>query len=292
MASGSSDGTLKLWDMTTMQAIANLAGHRYRIRSVALSPDGKLVASASGEQANEGSPLEPGEVKLWNAGTGKELATFAGLTNVVRSLAFSPDGGVLALAAPYAAELWDVTTLAELAMLSGTRMEQRQHEHVTSVAFSPDGDILAVGSETERIELWDVPSRKLTGELNGIGRGVECVAFSHDGKYLTSGGQDLLVSVWDVRARKRLAALPGHKTFTVSAVAFAPDGKTVTSGGWDGAVRLWSTSARRELGSFDLHAGKILSLAFSTDGTSWCRATVTDQSGFGALAILRTQTRC
>jgi WD40 repeat protein/predicted Ser/Thr protein kinase len=264
IASGSLDGSLKLWDAASLQELATLPGHNRRVRSVAFSPNGQLLASTSGDETEEGSPLEPGDVKLWDVSKRAELATLEGLTNAVRSVAFSPDGSTVAIGAPYAAELWDVATHRQIAMLSG---QLRKHdERVTAVTFSPDSKTLAVGSYSKTIELWDVAGRRLMAELTEVSGGVECLAFSPNGNFLASGNRDLLVRLWNVRNRKLDAVFPGHKALTVSSVAFSPDGKTLASSGGDGTVRLWSVAAHRELATLKSDADKVWAVVFSGDG--------------------------
>jgi WD40 repeat protein/predicted Ser/Thr protein kinase len=264
IASGSLDGTVMLWNATTVAPIATLSAHAFPVRAVAFSPDGTRLLSASGQTEEDGWPFQPGDAKVWDVHTHREVGRLAGITNVVRSVAFSPSGTIAALAAPYAAELWDVVKGRPLGMLAGTR--QNLSEWVTSVAFSPDGKTLAVGDYSDSIELWDISSRKETAQLTGLANGAECLAFSPNGQLLASGGRDLIVSLWDVRRRKRIAQLPGHKVFTVSAVAFAPDGRTLASCGWDGAVKLWNVASRRELTTFTSTAERALCLVFSGDG--------------------------
>ncbi len=277
LASGSSDGAIKLWDAASLRELITLGGHKYRIRSLSFSPDSSRLVSTSGDETEEGSPSEPGEVKLWDVTKRTELGTLQGLTNAVRSAAFSSDGSTLAVATSYVAELWDASTRRFPSSLP--EQEKNFGERLTAIAFSPDGQTLAVGSYSDSIELWDVPSRRPMVALSGLGGGVECMAFSPDGKLLATGSRDLLVRLWDVRARKLLAAMPGHKALSITSVAFSPDGKTLSSGGADGTVRLWCVAARSEVATLRSDSDKVFSVVFSPDGE--CLLSANGRGTFG-----------
>ena len=137
--SGSSDKTLKLWDLATGRAIRTFKGHSQLVSSVAFSPDGKMIASGSHEQV----------VKLWDVGTGNLIRSFVGHRNTIHSVAFSPDRQYLASASgDRTVGIWNIVTGQEVQVLRG------HSDSVDSVAFSPDGRYLASGSQDNTINLW------------------------------------------------------------------------------------------------------------------------------------------
>jgi WD40 repeat protein len=152
---GGRPGEVKLWDLETRKELYTLSGHRFCVWSVAFSPDGKRLASASGTyQAGE-----PGEVKVWDMERGKELYTLLGHNSCVFCVAFSPDGkrlvtsdGAWRLRTAATVRLWDAETGTRLLNLRGNRAS------VYGVAFSPDGKSIASAGEDGTVRIWNAQS--------------------------------------------------------------------------------------------------------------------------------------
>jgi len=163
-ASGRNNPVIRLWDVPTRQQIGQFSGHKYSVNSVVFSPDGTKVASGSSDNT----------IRLWDVATQQQVGQFSGPVidhedslvwsitvrvripeeeelNSVYSVAFSPDGSMLAAGSDdKIVRLWDIKTGQQIGQLLG------HTNHVVSVKFSPNGTLLASGSDDKTIRLWDI----------------------------------------------------------------------------------------------------------------------------------------
>ncbi|WP_345344515.1 TIR domain-containing protein [Rhodococcus olei] len=227
-----------------------------QVMGVAVSPDGRRIASASWNNS----------VQLWDAQTGQPIGDpMKGHADTVAGVAFSPDGRrIVSGSWDKTIRIWDADTRQPI----GEPL--RGHEKlVSSVAFSPDGRRVVSGSGDKTIRIWDADSRMQIGEpLIGHSDQVNCVAVSPDGRRIVSGSSDQTVRIWDADTHRQVGGpLEGH-TFWVSSVAFSPDGRTIVSGSSDKTIRRWNAESGAPIGEpLTGHTQAIEAVAFSRDGS-------------------------
>lgn len=181
----------------------------------------------------------------------------------VASVAFSPDGKVLAVGGYKEIRLLDPVSGKEIHHLDGAVGTVR------SVAFSRDGRWLAAGGglcqRSGEIQLWDLQSDSLARTMRGHHDCIYSVAFSPDGKLIASGSYDKLIKLWDPSTGKELRTLKDHID-AVFAVAFSPDGKWLASGSQDNSVKIWDVATGERLYTLSDPQDGISCIAFSPSG--------------------------
>jgi WD40 repeat protein/uncharacterized caspase-like protein len=262
--SGSTDSTLKLWDVASGRLLRTLAGHSGTIKSVAFAPDGRTVVSGS----------EDNTLKLWDIATGRLLRTIVvhSLTGFpgVTSVAFAPDGNaVLSGSSDWNLELWDLASGQLLRTFQGD-----PSAIYSVVAFAPDGRTALSGSYDHALRLWDLASGRLLRTFRGHSGTINSVAFSQDGGTILSRSDDHTFKLWDAASGKVLRTFVWHSE-EVASVAFAPDGRTIVSanndptpGSSDHTIKLWDVASGQLLRTFKQteKVWRVNSVAFSPDG--------------------------
>lgn len=231
--------------------IENTLATRYGIRAIALSPDGRIVATGGGGDYDNFGPTKT-ELILWDARTGHRLRAFSADRGIIQDLAFSHDGRRLVTAGSYKdsettewdlatggpfnkATIWNVAAGRAILTVKGHRDEQFPSKYR--------------GIQPPAIE-------------------IKCVRFSPDNKYIATGATGVApdpVILWDANTGQRIRSFDGHTT-DVNALSFTADGQTLVTVSNDGTAIAWDVPAGRKLQTFDPRAGALLSVAVHPDG--------------------------
>ncbi|MBW4621991.1 MAG: AAA family ATPase [Cyanosarcina radialis HA8281-LM2] len=189
-------------------------------------------------------------------------SVFANTLSAVLSVAFNPDGQILATAdVSNEVRLWRVTDGKELLVCQG------HTNWVHTVAFNPShGGILASGSADRTIRIWDTRTGECLKTLSGHTERIWSIAFSADGKHLVSGSGDRTIRIWDINTGECWRTIPGNAGGICSVALANNPQPIVAAGGEDGMVGIWDLDTGERLATFSGHAKWVWSVALSADG--------------------------
>ncbi|WP_435005293.1 WD40 repeat domain-containing protein [Tundrisphaera lichenicola] len=280
-----------------------LAGHTREVVALAISPDGKTLASRSS-----------GEIKVWDLTSRKERLTLSSDGSDFSSVAISPDGRTLAANRPgLGAISWDLDTGKERAFyrensddsafggnavaygwglayspdgktLAGggshsgedgfvtlwdtatgeAHLGLKYPSPVTTVAYGPDGKILAVGSMSGMVDLIDPDAKREKIQVPAVRAYLAPVVFSPDGRSLATASDDRRIRLWDVETGRERKVLKGQMK-GIFCVAYHPGGRVLASGDAGGSIYLWDLQTRKPIAQLEGHRGKVWTIAFSPD---------------------------
>ncbi|HWA97405.1 MAG TPA: SUMF1/EgtB/PvdO family nonheme iron enzyme [Pirellulales bacterium] len=243
LATGDSMGIVKLWNVATRTPTATLSGHTDAVISVAFSPDGKRLAS--GARQIDG---KDGSVRVWDVATGTERLRIAPELHDAH-LAFSPDGGMLAVAGfgdTGSVRLRDPATGEELGRLDGASVGNSLR-----VAFSPDGRAVAA-IKGSSVLVWDVPSRKRTRQLQvgtAYKSAVQDLAFHSDCRVIATVANDGCLRLWDTSTGNEIKSWQlGPPDGVIYRVQFDPTGRYLYTSNGNSSVYVLRLDAKAESG--------------------------------------------
>jgi WD40 repeat protein/DNA-binding SARP family transcriptional activator len=265
------DSIVIIYDAETGGRLLTFTAAGPQIQSLAYSPDGKRLVTASGPPLfGDGDSV----VEVWDSESGQRTLTLPGPEGgghggiVVRAV-FGPDGNRLATGGfDQTAKIWDTSTSLSAGAATGKLLRTLSGHafFVWDVAFSPDGARLVTGSWDDTAKIWDVGSGKELSTLPAQKQPHDVFrsAFAPDGKRLALGLRDGSVLVFDAATGEEVLRLAAHTSFVVS-LAFSPDGSRLATSAFDNAARVWDTTTGEETLSLVLPAG-VQNVAFNADG--------------------------
>jgi WD40 repeat protein len=230
------------------------------VTAVALSPDGKVLASGGLDKT----------IRFWRISSGKQTHQIQGHSEAICALAFSPDGKRLASgSADKTIRLWDPLTGKELRQFHG------HHDQVSCLEFSRCGRLIVSGSWDKSVRLWDISNGRQICKFTGHVTGVSAVVFSSEAESILSGGLDHTIRHWDAKSGQLLSHFGDHQGI-ITSLALSPDGKVLVSGGatssvlgnlyGGGTLRFWELATAKELKEREPRLGMVMSVKFSPDG--------------------------
>lgn len=240
--------------------LQTLEGHSLQVVSATFSPGGRHIASSSGKWGMH----VPGEIKVWDAATGRELLTLAGHRGAVMEVAYHPQGKILAAAEQSwlnaesgSVKLWDTVSGHQLAQVANVG-------NAYSVAFNLTGNLLAIGEATPIVTICDATTGERQRSLRGHTGNVFSVAFHPDGVRLASGSRDGSARVWNTTTGAELLALKGLTD--VRRVAFSPDGHLLAVSTFEGQLKICDANTGEEIAAHHSRPSGVESFSFSPDG--------------------------
>ena len=251
IVSKSEDGTARLYDSNTSAHITTFKRHPYSPHmSVVFSPNSARVVSFSSSM-----------LLLWDTMTGNRIATLAGHTDAIYSVALSPDSTqIVSGSDDRTVRLWSSTNGTCIATLLG------HSEAVRSVAFSPDSALIVSGSEDRVIRLWSALTGACITTLTGHGGPVKAVVFSPCSMYIASVSLDCTARIWNL-INGACSAKPKVRLDGGNPVTFSPDGARFVHGDVDGKIQISELSTGTHVANLKGHSTAVNLVTFSPDGT-------------------------
>ena len=288
---------LPVFSQKRLSPLRFLQAHTDAIQSIAISPDGKIIASASDdgtvrlwelEADNDKASREIKDqggwvravvflsdrqiitagqdknIKIIDVASGQVVKTFVGHTNLVNSLAIAPAIDLLVSGSfDNTVNIWQISTGKLQRSLKG---DNGHKDKIWGVAISPDGKQIVSASRDKTLKIWDVKTGELLRTLTGSLAGVTCVLVTPDGKRVISGSGDKVIRVWDLASGKQIFILTGHEE-AIAALAITNDGNYLFSGGKDSpnSIRLWNLRTKSLIWNLIGHTDLVTSLAITPD---------------------------
>lgn len=245
-----------LISVATGKLLGYYGGHENSVESIAISPDGKTLASGSIDRT----------VKLWNLESGKQVFSLGGNLDAIGPIAFSNDGRTLISSScqwDNTVKVWNLETGAKVKSIEIPKPAEEPEHVIESLAFSADGKSFSAQCRDTKINIWNTYTGELVNFIPSDGQ-IVSVAFSPDGRTIASA-ESFAPKLWNRETGKLIRTFEGHDKMVLT-VAFSPNGKMLASGSWDETIKLWNIQTGRLIKSLENHDGRIAFIGFSPNG--------------------------
>jgi WD40 repeat protein len=258
LASGSTDNTLRLWNVRQSTLLRTMLGHPFPILSLSFSPNNQLIATGS----------DDGIVRIWQVSNGSLLHSLQGHAGWVNKVVFSPDGKSLSSASDdYTVRQWRV---------SDGRLNRVIDEgmgRVLDLIYSPSGQALAWCESNGAMRVWQIGDGKWLQVLNLADQRANTIAYSPEGALLAAGLENGTILIWRTSDWSATEISSAHQG-SIETLSFSPNGAFLATGGADGEIKLWKIQASGDRGEIQTtqfatltgHTSQVYSLDFSPDG--------------------------
>jgi len=247
--SGSSDGTIKLWNIATGECIRTFKGHSDCVSSIIYSPDGKKILSASTDKT----------IKEWDVETGRCIRTYLGHSDKINSAVYSPNGGkILSASDDKTIMEWDV---------EGEKCIKIYHGHsgqVNSAVYNPNGNKILSASSDNRIKEWDMETGKCF-DLDGYSAMLNIAIYTREANSIIAAAESGAIFEMDLRTGQILKRFFEHSD-KVTSLARSPVANKILSASWDNTIKEWDADTGICIKTFIGHTGWVNSALYSHDG--------------------------
>ncbi len=268
LVTGGRDRVVRVWDLTAdpfPRSFVGLGSIDW-VSSLDLSPDGRYLAVAAGENRAVGPRRDPSQPAIWDLSTRSVVATLAGHGTWLTDVQFSPQGQELATSGEdHTVRIWHWATGEQLHRLSG------HSSTVQRIAYSPDGHHLVSAGHDGGLHLWDVRTGQKLRSFSSSGPPVLHVAFHPSGRHLVSAGSAGPVRIWEVASGKAAGSCR-ELSSRVTDLAITAQGDILATSDDDGRIQLWPLTPllggerTQPIAELQGHTAQVVSIGFSHDG--------------------------